>query len=118
MQDGTVTVIATVTEWDDFRDLADAVEAKLGRFDLVKVNETERPGEPLDSGRLADVLISKLSDDQLDVLETAYTLGYFDVPRETSASEVAEQLDIQQSTFSERIRTAERTLLEVVFSPR
>ncbi|MDS0300659.1 helix-turn-helix domain-containing protein [Halogeometricum sp. S1BR25-6] len=115
---GTVSVIATVAEWDDFRELADDVEEKYGRFDLLKVNETDRPGEPLDSGRLTDVLVSKFSDHQIDVLETAYTMGYFAVPREASAQEVADALEIQQSTFSERIRTAQHTLFELIFSTR
>ncbi len=118
VQDGTVSVIVTVREWEDFRELADDVEAKFGTFDLVRVSETERPGEPLDSGRLTDVLVSKLSEDQIDVLETAYSMGYFSVPREASAQDVADALGIQQSTFSERIRTAEHTFLELVFSAR
>lgn len=115
LRNGSVTVIATVGDWDDFREMADDVEAKFGAFDLVQVEQTDRPGEPLDSGRLSDVLVSKLSDDQLEVLETAYSMGYFAVPREASAKEVAARLDIQQSTFSERIRTAERSLFELVF---
>ncbi|EMA50770.1 helix-turn-helix domain-containing protein [Halococcus salifodinae] len=118
LQNSTATVIATVGEWDDFRAIADDVEAKLGRFDVIRVNETDRPGEPLDSGRLSDVLLSKLTDDQLNVLETAYSMGYFAVPRDASAQAVADELGIQQSTFSERIRTAERAFLELVFSPR
>ncbi|QLC35279.1 helix-turn-helix domain-containing protein (plasmid) [Halarchaeum sp. CBA1220] len=118
VHDGTVSMIVTVSEWDSFRELADDIELKFGTFDLVKVNETDRPGEPLDSGRLTDVVVSKLSADQIDALETAYTMGYFTVPRESSAQEVAAALGIQQSTFSERIRAAEETLLGLVFSSR
>ncbi|GGM76759.1 hypothetical protein J2752_002582 [Halarchaeum rubridurum] len=118
VREGTVSMIVTVSEWDAFRELADDIEVKFGRFDLVKVNETGRPGEPLDSGRLTDVVVSKLTADQIDALETAYTMGYFTVPRESSAQEVAAALDIQQSTFSERIRAAEETLLELVFASR
>jgi predicted DNA binding protein len=118
LQDGQVTVIATVAEWEDFREMADGVEEKLGTFELSRVNEKSTPGEPLDSGRLSAVLVSKLTDEQLDVLETAYSMGYFEVPREASAREVAERLGIQQSTFSERIRTAEAAFLDIVFAPR
>lgn len=118
LQNGTVKVIATVRDWDDFQEIAADVEAKFGTFDLIQVEKTSRPGEPLDSGRLSDVLVSKLSDDQLSILETAYSMGYFAVPRESSAKEVASELGIKQSTFSERIRTAERAFLELVFQSR
>lgn len=118
LRNGMVTVIATVRDWEDFREMAADVEEKFGTFDLSRVDNASRPGEPLDSGRLSDVLVSKLTDDQLNVLETAYSMGYFAVPRDSSAREVAAKLDIQQSTFSERIRTAERAFLELVFGSR
>lgn len=118
LEDRQVTVIATVAEWEDFREVADDVEDRFGTFELSRVTEQSTPGEPLDSGRLADVLVSKLTDEQLDVLETAYSMGYFKVPREVSAQEVADRLGIQQSTFSERVRTAEHAFLELVFAPR
>jgi len=118
LEDDYVTVITTVSEWEDFRGMADAVEEKFGTFELSRVNEKATPGEPLDSGRLSEVLVSKLTDEQLDVLETAYSMGYFEVPRQVSAQDVADRLGIQQSTFSERIRTAEAAFLEIVFAPR
>jgi predicted DNA binding protein len=42
-------------------------------------------------------------------------MGYFDVPRTASAEEIADELDIAQSTLSERLRVAERRLFELVF---
>lgn len=111
-------VVATARSWDQFRALADEVKDTLGVFELLSVNQIEEPGEPLDSGRLTEVLATKLPEDQLAVLETAYDMGYFEVPREASATEVAERLDIAQSTASERLRTAERNLLELIYGAR
>lgn len=108
-------VVVTVQNWDRFRTLADEIQDVLGSFDLQSVNKTERTGEPLDSGRLSEVLITKLTDEQLVVLETAYNMGYFDIPREISANEIADELGIAQSTFSERLRVAERNLLELIY---
>ncbi|WP_135304698.1 helix-turn-helix domain-containing protein [Haloarcula amylovorans] len=118
LQNDEFEVVTTTRDWDQFRSLADEVQATLGEFELLSVTQNEEPGEPLDSGRLTEVLVSKLTDDQLAILETAYNHGYFDVPRETSATDLAEELDVAQSTVSERLRTAERTLLELIYGPR
>ncbi|MFC6823657.1 helix-turn-helix domain-containing protein [Halopelagius fulvigenes] len=116
-QDDLFEVVVTTREWEDFRELADEIKETLGKFELQSVNQIEQPGEPLDSGRLMEVLTTKLSTEQLEILETAYTLGYFDVPREVSAKELSEELDIAQSTLSERLRTAERALLALIYGP-
>lgn len=118
LQGGEFEVVVTVRNWDRFRSLADDLEESLGTFELLSVNQIDNPGEPLDSGRLVEVLTTKLSDDQLVVLETAYDLGYFDVPRTASTEDVAERLDISQSTVSERLRVAERNLLTLIYGPR
>lgn len=108
-------VVVTVRNWDRFRSLADDVQDVLGSFDLQSVNKIEQFGEPLDSGRLSEVLVTKLTDDQLIVLETAYNMGYFAVPREVSADAIADELGIAQSTFSERLRVAEQNLFELIY---
>ncbi|ELY83426.1 helix-turn-helix domain-containing protein [Natrinema gari] len=118
LQNGVFEVVVTARDWEQFRAMADEVKDTLGEFELLSVTQNEEPGEPLDSGRLTEVLVSKLTDDQLAVLETAYNEGYFDIPRETSATDLADELDIAQSTVSERLRTAERTLLELIYGPR
>lgn len=112
-----VDVVVTTDAWQDFRDLADEIESTLGEFELRSVTQIEQPGEALDSGRLTEVLATKLPDEQLALLETAHNMGYFEVPRTVSAKEVAEELDIAQSTLSERLRTAERNLLDLIYGP-
>lgn len=118
LQNGGFEIVATTRDWDQFRSMADAVQETLGEFDLLAVSQNEEPGEPLDSGRLTEVLVSKLTEEQLAVLETAYDHGYFDIPREASATDLADELGVAQSTASERLRTAERTLLELIYGPR
>lgn len=114
-QENQFSVVATVTDWDQFRELADRVQEKLGQFDLQKVTNIDRPGEPLDSGRLSEILITKLTPTQIETIETAYDMGYFEVPRRSSATEIADTLGVSQSTFSERMRTAQHRLFELVF---
>jgi predicted DNA binding protein len=43
-------------------------------------------------------------------------MGYFEVPRQASADDIAAELDIAQSTLSERLRLAENQLFDLVFS--
>ena len=108
--------VATVAEWEDFRALADRIQAQFGRFELLSVNQVETTGAPLGSGQLGRVVRNELSQDQLTGLRTAYEMGYFDTPRRSSADEIATELEIAQSTFSERLRLAEKNLLSLIFS--
>lgn len=118
LQGGEFEVVVTMRDWKGFRSLADDLRESLGAFELQSVNRIENPGEPLDSGRITEVLTTKLSDEQLAALETAYEGGYFDVPRTASTSDIAEELNVSQSTASERLRVAERNLLALLYGPR
>ena len=108
--------VVTVTEWESFRTLADRIQERFGEFELLSVNQVETTGEPLGSGQLGRALRNELSPEQLTVLRTAHRMGYFDAPRRVSADEIAAELDIAQSTLSERLRLAEKRLFDLVFS--
>ncbi len=49
-------------------------------------------------------------------LRTALEAGYFSVPRETTASEVADELGISKSAFLERLHRAERSMFSQIFA--
>ena len=57
-----------------------------------------------------------LTPRQATALETAYEMGYFDVPKQVTAAEVAAALDISKSAFLERLRRGQARLLGSVFS--
>ncbi|KOX95331.1 helix-turn-helix domain-containing protein [Halorubrum tropicale] len=116
LSQGRFDGVATVAEWEDFRALADRIQAQFGRFELLSVNQVQTTGAPLGSGQLGRVVRNELSPDQLIALRTAHEMGYFGTPRKSSADEVATELDIAQSTFSERLRLAEKNLLNLIFS--
>ncbi len=42
-------------------------------------------------------------------------MGYFSVPREATASDVAEELGISKSAFLERLHRAERSMFTQIF---
>lgn len=57
-----------------------------------------------------------LTDRQREAVLTAYDLGYYEVPRQTTSERVAAQLDIDTSTLSEHLHRAERNLLSQALS--
>lgn len=52
-----------------------------------------------------------LTDRQREVVRTAHSLGYYDVPRSASTEDVARELDLDPSTVAEHLQRAERHLM-------
>ena len=71
-------------------------------FDVSTIRELE--GEP--AGRYG------LTSEQYEVLAEAARMGYFEVPREVSLEELAEELGVSHQAASERIRRATNALIE------
>ncbi|QLG29736.1 helix-turn-helix domain-containing protein (plasmid) [Halorarum halophilum] len=80
-------------------------EANDISFTVNSLSETEYPGTVADD----------LSESQRETLKTAYESGYFDVPREFSQTELAEELGISTSAVSDRLRRATAQLIEERF---
>jgi predicted DNA binding protein len=55
-----------------------------------------------------------LTPSQVEALEAAHEMGYFDVPKGATAEEVADAIDISKSAFLERLRRAQSGLLDHV----
>jgi hypothetical protein len=71
-------------------------------FDVHSIRELE--GEP--AGRYG------LTTEQYEVLAEAARMGYFEVPREVSLEELAEELGVSHQAASERVRRATSALVE------
>ncbi|WP_440006050.1 helix-turn-helix domain-containing protein [Halomicrococcus sp. SG-WS-1] len=57
-----------------------------------------------------------LTDEQREALVMAVERGYFDVPREVTLDELADELDITQQAMSERLRRGEQTVMRTALS--
>lgn len=57
----------------------------------------------------------RLSENQREALLLALQEGYFDIPRESSQTELAEELGITRQAFARRLKRAQRTVFEDVF---
>ncbi|WP_458209330.1 helix-turn-helix domain-containing protein [Haladaptatus sp. NG-SE-30] len=53
-----------------------------------------------------------LTDDQQDVLTAAYDNGYYEIPREKDAGDLADELGITHQAVSERLRRAHENLVK------
>ena len=70
--------------------------------------------EKLQDYQVQETPLDALTDRQHEVLQVAYELGYYDVPRGSSTTEVAAELGVDDSTVAEHLQRAERNLLETL----
>ena len=61
-------------------------------------------------------LLATLTDRQREVIETAFELGYYEIPRQTTHADIAATLDLSGSTVDEHLRKAEARLMEQLLS--
>lgn len=118
VQDHRMTVVATVASWQNLKTLAEEVERQQQSFELIGVTETTKVSFPLGGSILKYNLQGKLTAEQLTIIETAYQCGYFEVPQQATAADVAGELDISQSTLSEQLRNAQNAVWNVLFGDR
>jgi predicted DNA binding protein len=64
-----------------------------------------------DAGFTPSSLVDNLTIKQRNTLQTAYRLGYFEVPRRIDSSNLAKRLGVGRATLNEHLRKAERRLL-------
>ncbi|WP_423998841.1 helix-turn-helix domain-containing protein [Haloarcula salina] len=107
--DGQSLVVTFLVE--DVPSLRDIVATLQSEGDAVKLRRLLED-TPEEHKRPVVLDRSKLTERQREVLVSAHDLGYFEHPREASAGEVADALDISTSTFTEHLAAAQRKLLD------
>jgi hypothetical protein len=108
--DGDLAFVLHVPALSDLQDVVGTLE-EAG--ESVRVRRlTQSTGQADDGGAEAVALDwSRLTDRQLQVLWTAYRMGYFEHPRDANATEVAAELGVSPSTFTEHLTAAQSKLL-------
>lgn len=106
--DGVLTVTALCSRLTDVGLVADVVGEHWPSATLRETGETTAVAEP-------PIPFGQLTDKQAAALQAATVAGFFERPQAASAGEVAETLDISQSTFLHHLRVAERTVFEDAF---
>jgi hypothetical protein len=79
---------------------------------LAKREQRPTDGPP----ELSADALAELTDRQQEVLEAAYLGGYFNWPRDSTAEEVADSLDIASATLHDHLRKAQRKVLDEILA--
>ena len=107
------TVLVELPARSDLRSFTDRLQ------DLAPSLELEAKRQHQQSARTAAELRNRieerLTERQHEALQTAFTAGYFEWPRESDGGDVADRLDITQPTFNKHLRLAERKTFETLF---
>ena len=108
----------TRTEWAEVHSHGFSFEQTGSQEDLsAMIADLQAAGHHLTLEKLRDYRIREtpldaLTDRQREVLDVAYELGYYDVPRRSSTSEIAAELGVDDSTVAEHLQRTEHNLLE------
>jgi PAS domain S-box-containing protein len=107
----TTTLVVDVPESVDVRNVTQLVRAAVGEVTLRSKRQLDRAAERDPAATLLD----RLTERQLEVVQTAYYSGFFESPRENTGEDVAEMLDISPAAFYQHVRTVQRKLFATLF---
>ncbi len=110
---GEGEVVLEVPQSADIRKTVDKFQSLLPDSKLVAKRKRERDGTSVEEFEAS--VEKELTERQQAVLERAYEIGYFDWPRDSTAEEVAEALDISSPTLHQHLRMAEQKLISTLF---
>ncbi len=111
--DTETRVVVELPQSSNVRTFIERLETTNLDTELIARRNRER--ETRSGQAFETALTEDLTDRQCEVLQTAYLSGYFEWPREQTGKEVAEMLDITQSTFNGHLRIAEQKLYAMIF---
>lgn len=98
--------------------LADVIAAAREHGSVRLERATTVSDEPATETSPRDRPDTALTKRQRDAVAAAQAMGYFEVPREADATAVADELGISKSAFLDRLKRAQATLFENLFSDR
>ena len=107
--DGSCRLVAEVAPEADVRAVVERLREAFPETELLAKREVE----PTEETALPDE--ADLTERQREALEAAYRAGYFEWPRDSTAEDVAESLDIASPTLHGHLRKAEHRLVETFF---
>lgn len=108
--DGTLVISFFAPDVESVQEIVNDLN---GQFKDVQLRQLVREDEQ----RAHDYVLfdqSRLTEKQREVLETSYRMGYFENPRRSNAGEIAAELGIAASTFTEHLVAAQQKLLDTL----
>ncbi|WP_440990796.1 bacterio-opsin activator domain-containing protein [Haloarchaeobius baliensis] len=112
-EDGVGSLVATVATDADVRAVVDGLSEQYPASSLAAKETVERTVDP--GAGFSASLRDDLTERQAAVLRAAYHGGYFQWPRESTAEELADSLDVASPTLHNHLRVAQSKLLDAFF---
>ncbi|WP_256298403.1 bacterio-opsin activator domain-containing protein [Haloarchaeobius salinus] len=112
-EDGVGSLVATVATDADVRAVVDGLTERYPDSGLGAKETVERTVDP--GAGFSASLRDDLTERQAAVLRAAYHGGYFQWPRESTAEELADSLDVASPTLHNHLRVAQAKLLDAYF---
>ena len=107
----TLAVIPPIEFRPDRRMIASLVLTSADYQDLREEIPDEVSLEIVSVGSVPRISRSSLTPDQRRAIATAWELGYYDVPRTSTLRDVADELDLADSTVSDLLRRGQASLV-------
>jgi len=108
-----VTYTVELPTEDAVRTLSTSDRTEYAETEVAAKRSRSRAVDPELTDGESDV--DRLTDRQREVLEAAHRAGYFNWPRDSSAEEVADALDISSPTLLHHLRQAQKRIVDDVF---
>lgn len=115
-EDGRGHIVAEIPSQYNASEIVRQFLTEYPSFELVSKQENESFTPRFTSSTFEEVVHTKLTDRQREVLQAAFEEGYYEWPRKATGEEVAAKLGIASPTFSEHIKAAERKLISLLFT--
>ncbi|MFB1063766.1 helix-turn-helix domain-containing protein [Natrinema sp. H-ect4] len=109
-QDGELLLSFRTLELTEVAEIVDELRA---HFDGVLVEELSQDHDEVSADPVV-VNRDELTTRQREILETAHEMGYFDYPKGANATDVAEELGVARSTFTEHLAAAQTKLMDAI----
>jgi len=109
-KNGVGSLVIEAPREADIRDIAKAYEQYNPESELVAKRDVER--EARTAAEFREAISNKLTDKQRAAIKTAYSSGYYDWPRKSTAEDIAAAMGISSATLHQHLRSAHRQLLD------
>lgn len=107
----TTTLVIDIPDSIDVRTITQLVRDTFATVELRTKQSLDQTASPDLSAKFLD----KLTERQLEVIQTAYYSGYFESPRKSTGEDVAATLGISPPAFYTHVRTVQRKLFSTLF---